>query len=194
MSKQSQSNAGSQSAKRRPPGDQKSGAARWQPFLLIGGVVAIALVAFLLVSTRGSSAPSDPSILALASANAGGGEIKVLTGSKHTVYHSTAPLPTSAAPRADGRPTLVWFSGTFCEFCEQMEPFAHPTAAKFTDRAAFVEKSVDDDRNAVAQYGVRGTPTFVLIDARGREISRFSFQPTEQAFSAAIESALSRVS
>ena len=194
MSKQRQSNSGSRSTNRPTAANKKSGSGRWQPFLLIGGVVAISLVAFLFVSTRGSSSPSDPSILALASANAGGGEINVLTGSKHTVYHSTAPLPTSAAPRSDGRPTLVWFSGTFCEFCERMEPFAHPTAAKFSDRAAFVEKSVDDDRNAAAQYGVRGTPTFVLIDARGREISRFSFQSTEQAFSAAIESALSRVS
>ncbi len=194
MSKQSQSNAGSRSASRRTAADQKSGSVRWQLILLTGGVVAIALVAFLFVSTRGSSAPSDPSLIALASANAAGAEIKVLTGSKHTVYQSTTPLPTSAAPRADGRPTLVWFSGTFCEFCEQMEPYAHPTAARFTDRLVFAEKSVDDDRGAATRYGVRGTPTFVLIDAKGREISRFGFQGNEQSFAAAIESALARLS
>jgi hypothetical protein len=37
------------------------------------------------------------------------GRITVYRG-VHTVYHSDAPLPTAAAPRADGKATLVWFS------------------------------------------------------------------------------------
>jgi thiol-disulfide isomerase/thioredoxin len=71
---------------------------------------------------------------------------------------------------------LIWFSGIWCEFCEQMEPWAHATAAEFADRVVFVEKSVDHDRAAAARYGVRGTPTFILIDASGRHLSQFSFQ------------------
>ena len=73
-----------------------------------------------------------------------------------------------------------------------MEPYAHPTASRFAERMVFVEKSVDDDRSAAARYGVRSRPTLVLIDATGREINRFSFQPTGQAFAAAITSALAR--
>jgi thiol-disulfide isomerase/thioredoxin len=111
-------------------------------------------------------------------------------GSHHTVYHSTAALPTSDQPRADGMPTLIWFSGTWCEFCEQMEPWAHATAAEFADRVVFVEKSVDHDRAAAARYGVRGTPTFVLIDASGRRLSQFSFQSSVSAFKSAIQQAL----
>ena len=38
-----------------------------------------------------------------------GGTITVYRGA-HTVYHSDAPLPTAAAPRADGKATLAWFS------------------------------------------------------------------------------------
>ncbi len=107
------------------------------------------------------------------------------------MYHSVAPLPSDGAPRSDGKPTLVWFSGTWCEFCERMEPFAHQAASGFTDRLVFVEKSVDD-RSAAARYGVRGTPTFVLVDASGEEIARFGFQPTSAAFAQAIETALAQ--
>jgi hypothetical protein len=38
-----------------------------------------------------------------------GGRLTVYRG-VHTVYHSDAPLPTAAAPRGDGKATLVWFS------------------------------------------------------------------------------------
>ncbi len=118
------------------------------------------------------------------------GPVRVLTGSAHTVYHSTLPVPPQATPRGDGRPTLVWFSGTWCTFCERMEPFAHGTASQFRERLVFVEKSVDHDRAAASRYGVRGTPTFVLVDAVGEEIARFHYQSNAVAFADAILSAL----
>lgn len=159
----------------------------------IGAAVATGVLAVvvLAVQAAGRQTVEDPAITALARENAGT-DVRVLTGTHHTVYHSAAPLPSTAAPRADGRPTLVWFSGTWCEFCERMEAFAHETASTFADRLAFVEKSVDDDRAAAGRYGVRGTPTFVLIDAGGKEIARFGFQATESAFAQAIEAALAR--
>ncbi len=125
-----------------------------------------------------------------ADASTGDGSIRVLNGSQHRVQHSTLPLPSGAQPRSDGMPTLVWFSGTWCHFCHEMEPFAYDTAATFADRVHFVEKSVDHDRDAAGRYGVRGTPTFVLIDATGEEIARFGFQRTPEAFAAVIEQAL----
>jgi len=69
----------------------------------------------------------------------------------------------------------------------------HETARTFGDRFVFVEKSVDDGRSAAARYGVRGTPTFVLIDADGKEIGRFGFRATAAAFAQTIEAALARV-
>jgi len=171
----------------------RSAIATLQPYLLVGGAAVLAIFAFLFVRASGSETPADPVQVQLASVNAGGAEVKVLTGSHHTVYHTVAPLPSAAAPRADGRPTLVWFSGTWCEFCEQMEPFAHRAAGSLADRMVFVEKSVDDDRNAASRYGIRGTPTFVLIDAAGQEVTRFGFQRDEQSFVTAIESALARL-
>lgn len=146
-----------------------------------GLAAAIAIVAFVYFGS-GSSTEADPAVAALAQENAGGAAVRVLTGSHHTVYHSTERLPTSSSPRADGKATLVWFSGTWCEYCEQMEPYAHRTASEFTDAFVFVEKSVDDDRDAAGRFGVRGTPTFVLIDASGRELTRFGFRRSEEDF------------
>jgi thiol-disulfide isomerase/thioredoxin len=162
---------------------------RWA--LVAGGILGLVLLVFL-AQTGANSGGGSPAAESLARENAGT-EVKVLAGSHHTVYHSSAPLPTSKDPRADGRTTLVWFSGTWCEFCEQMEPWAHATAAEYAERMVFVEKSVDHDREAASRYAVRGTPTFVLIDATGRPIAQFFFQQSRTAFSNAIEQALSRV-
>ena len=150
-----------------------------------------AIVVVYLVLGGGGSTPVNAETRALAATNAGT-DIRVLTGSHHTVYHSTAPLPSRDAPRADGELTLVWFSGTWCEFCERMEPWAHQTAAQFSDRLVFVEKSVDHDRDAASRYGVRGTPTFVLIDATGKAIAQFAYQPSPEAFKATIDRALGK--
>ena len=171
---------------KRNPGRRPVEWKRWA--IVAAGLLGAALLVYFAQTTGGSS--QDAETADLARENAGGSEIRVLTGSHHTVYHSTAPLPTSDKPRSDGMPTLVWFSGTWCEFCEQMEPWAHATAAEFADRMVFVEKSVDHDRDAAARYGARGTPTFVLIDANGRATSQFFFQRSAGAFRTAIDQAL----
>lgn len=165
----------------------------WKPWIYgLAAVVVLGAFGALAVRAANHQTVEDPALATLARENAGS-EVRALTGTNHTVYHSRAPLPTAQAPRADGKPTLVWFSGTWCEFCEKMEPFTHETAKNFSDRMVFVEKSVDDDRGAASRYGIRGTPTFVLIDASGRELTRFGFQSTRESFARAVESALSRV-
>lgn len=131
--------------------------------------------------------------LALAKDNAGGADIRVLTGS-HKVYHLDDPLPTADAPRADGRPTLVWFSATWCTTCKSMEPFAHATANQLTDEIVFVEKAIDEEPDTAADYRVLGPPTFVLLDRTGQEIGRFGYQGDAASFEAAIQAALEEAS
>jgi thiol-disulfide isomerase/thioredoxin len=154
------------------------------------GAMAFVLggIAFVIIRGPGQST-ENPALAALAEESSGG-PVRVLTGSAHTVYHSTLPVPSRAAPRADGKTTLIWFSGTWCEFCERMEPFAHNTASRFRDRLVFAEKSVDHDRTAASLYTVRGTPTFVLVDPVGDEITRFHYQTSASAFADIILSAL----
>ena len=188
------SNKAARAAARRA-GERRARRTRSIALWGIGGLLAASLIGLVsLGGGRGgrASAPLDPALIALAEANAGS-PVQVYEGNAHIVYHAIAPLPTAAAPSDDARPTLVWFSGTWCHFCEQMEPFANDVASRFHERARFVEKSVDHDRGAAARYGVRGTPTFVLVDGAGNELGWFFFQGDEGAFARAIESALASV-
>ncbi len=151
-------------------------------------IIALLGAAFL---AGGEPIAADPVTESLARSNAGT-DVTVYRGRAHTVYHSTADLPSDESPRADGRPTLVWFSATWCTVCERMDPFAHEVASEVMGDVTFVEKSVDHDRSAASRYGVRGTPTFILIDARGREITRFHAQLDPASFAAAIESVIAQ--
>lgn len=158
----------------------------------IGGLAAVGLL-ILALTASGTAQPADAATEQLARANAGT-DVTVHSGSAHVVYHSDEPLPSRAAPRADGQPTLVWFSGTWCHVCEQMAPFAHETASAYTDQLVFIEKSVDHDRQASNRYGVRGTPTFIMLDAAGSEVVRFHGSPNAASFASAIERAIDAIS
>jgi len=155
----------------------------WLAPLLIGGAAIVALaVGWFALS--GSGAEEVPA------AEVGSDAVQVLSGNPHTVYHSLAPIPSTSVPQPDGIPTLVWFSGTWCEFCHAMEPFANATIAEFAGRMDFLEKSVDHARPDRQRFRVRGTPTFVLVDREGQEIGRFGFQRSADELRQAIEGLL----
>ena len=150
---------------------------------MIGGAAVVAVAVGWFVFS-GSSAEEPPA------APVGSDAVQVYPGQPHTVYHSLAPLPSTSAPQPEGLPTLVWFSGTWCEFCHAMEPFANATMSEFGDRMAYQEKSVDHANDDARRFRVRGTPTFVLLDVQGQEIVRFGFQRTGADFRSTIEAAL----
>lgn len=174
------------SATAKPVQQKRWSAKTWAIFLAI--MLPVLLGGAWMVMAAERQTKEDPALAALARSNAGS-EVQVFTGAKHTVYQSLAPLPSAAASRADGRPTLVWFSTSNCSDCGRMDSFAHQTAAAYATRFVFVEKAADRDVSA-AKYRVSDTPTFVLIDARGTELARFGFEPDAQQFEAAIEAAL----
>jgi thiol-disulfide isomerase/thioredoxin len=187
--------AGASQSSRPSGGDAKQGDSgggfSWS---VVGwGAAGLVIVVLLGVAFLAGGEPiaADPVTESLARSNAGT-EIEIYRGRAHTVYHSTEDLPSDEAPRADGQPTLVWFPATWCTVCERMAPFAHQVASEVRGDVRFVEKSVDHDRSAASRYGVRGTPTFVLIDARGKEIARFHAQLDPTSFAAAIESVIAQ--
>jgi thiol-disulfide isomerase/thioredoxin len=160
----------------------------WKAWVIILAMVfpTIGLTAWVGLAARGESSV-DPALEALARANAGS-DIVTIRGPEHTAYHSLAPLPTEDAPRADGRPTLVFFSAPACAACEALQ-FVHRVMADYRERVVFVEKSVDRDPVS-GRYGIRETPAFVFIDAAGRELARFGAITDEQAFRAKVEELL----
>jgi thiol-disulfide isomerase/thioredoxin len=155
--------------------------------VLLSMMFPVAIVGFYVLFETSTETGVDAAIQHLAEANAGG-PVQAFTGSQHTVYQSIAPLPTAGSPRSDAKPTLVWFSSTGCGDCHRMESFVEQTAQQVADRAVFVEKSIDRDASA-GRYGVTSAPTFVLVDAQGRELARFGYQPSAEAFKAAISGA-----
>ena len=169
----------------------RSGGVNWQAWAW-GGGIALAVVGLiaLVALAGGSSAGPDPQVEAQARAVNGGSDVRVYQGAQHTIYHSTAPLPSVSAPRIDGLPTLVWFTWTGCPFCRQMEDYIYDVAEQFSERMIFVEKSVNNDGGDSRRYGVIGTPTFVLLDATGGVIGRFGYQSGATALARAIDTVL----
>lgn len=162
---------------------------QWLAWTAVIGVVGALGVLFVQSATQSSEVSAELEAIAIENAR---GPIEVYTGSQHTVYHATEPLPTQASPRGDGKPVLVWFSGTWCSFCKQMEPFAHQNANEYTGQFAFMEKSVDHDRDAAARFGVRGTPTFVFMTKTGEQVDRFSSIRDAESFRAKLDSLASQ--
>jgi hypothetical protein len=93
-------------------------------------------------------------------------------------------LPTPGSPRADGKSTLVWFHKFECPPCEEMEQFAPQTFARYADRMAQVDFDVEDDASLARRFHIPGAPSFVLLDAAGRELTRFFYEPTPERLEA----------
>lgn len=158
-----------------------------------GLVIAIVVVPTLLLavwlwSEAGGESGVDPEMVRLAEQNAGG-PVQVFTGTEHTIYHSAAPLPSASNPRADGRRTVVWLTRATCAKCAGMRPFAQQVAAEFRGEAAFVEKSVDRD-SALSRGAIPDLPSFQVLAPDGAVIASFGFQPTAEAFRAALTGGL----
>ena len=56
-----------------------------------------------------------------------------------------------------------------------MEQFAPQTFEKYAGRMVQVDVGIDDEQ-LVRRFHVPGTPTFVLLDPAGRELTRFFYE------------------
>ena len=180
-----------QNAPAEPSGSLAAGRRRTWVRVIVAttAVAAIILAVTLFIPGRAwQTLPSEPFD---AAAPGTSGEVVLLKG-VHTVRHSKSPLPSETARQADGKPTLVWFSGTWCTTCASMDAYAQPTMEQYQPRIALVEKSVDHDRAAVTRYGVRGTPPVVLIHPNGKELARFTAAANAADFARLIEAALTK--
>lgn len=157
-------------------------------------VVALMLIptfgfALWVVYEAGGQTKIDPFTLSVATANAEGPVIAI-TGTEHTVYHASAPLPEPKAPREDGKLTLVWFTSTACAACES-QAFVHEVMADYRDNVVFVEKAVDRDSDD-ERLGVKGPPAFVWLDPTGAELGRFSELADPQTLRNNVEARIGR--
>jgi len=80
---------------------------------------------------------------------------------------------------AVGQPTLVWFHADWCHVCQQIKPEVAELGETYEGQVHFVRLNVDHPgaRQALRQYRVRATPTFVLIDTNGQILANVAGWP-----------------
>lgn len=91
-----------------------------------------------------------------------------------------------------GQPTLVWFHADWCHVCQEIKPEVVTLGQQFEGQVKFVRLNVDDheSRAALQRYGVRATPTFVLLDAAGQVRGNVPGWPGSQTFAEAFSQLL----
>ena len=111
-----------------------------------------------------------------------------------------AYIPTGAATDAKGltaaeegrigQPTLIFFHADWCHVCQEIAPEITEIQAEYAEKVAFVKMNIDhaEGRPASQRHQVRGTPTFVMFDARGRNVQQFSGWPGRQQMTGLMDS------
>lgn len=68
-----------------------------------------------------------------------------------------------------GQPALVFFHADWCHVCEQVRPDVVQLGQQFEGQIEIIRLNVDhpQNREAMARYGVRATPTFVILGNQG---------------------------
>lgn len=68
---------------------------------------------------------------------------------------------------------LLVFSASWCAPCSRMKP-----VLENLDQSRIIKYDVDSSDDELVQYGVRGVPTFVAVDAEGNEVGRIVGETT----------------
>lgn len=102
-------------------------------------------------------------------------------------------LSLAEAGQFDG-PTLVWFHADWCHVCQRIKPEVVDLGEAYHDQINFVKINIgkSDGNRAGSRYGVRATPTFVLLDDEGEVLANAPGWPTYQGLVNAFDQLLGR--
>jgi thiol-disulfide isomerase/thioredoxin len=89
-----------------------------------------------------------------------------------SVLHDT-PWATELGERA----TLLQFSSAFCAPCRTTRHVLADVAARI-DGVAHIEVDAESHLDTVRRFGILRTPTTLILDAAGREVTRAAGAPT----------------
>ena len=71
-----------------------------------------------------------------------------------------------------GLPTVIDFYATWCGPCKQIAPVFENLKEQYAGKVNFTSVDVDQDVEMASKYNISAMPTFVFLDADGKEITR----------------------
>ncbi|MBN3038460.1 MAG: thioredoxin family protein, partial [Candidatus Omnitrophica bacterium] len=86
------------------------------------------------------------------------------------------------AAQQQNKPLMVDFFTEWCGFCNKLnrETFSSAQVSSLAVDFICVKVDADNDRKATEEYGIRGFPTVIFLDAQGKEIGRvIGFRPAD---------------
>ena len=81
---------------------------------------------------------------------------------------------------SNGKPTIVDFNATWCRPCKMMTPIFHKLAAEMGSEYNFVSIDIDKYPELASKYNVQAVPTFIFLDADGKEGNRIQGAVSEE--------------
>lgn len=112
------------------------------------------------------------------------------TGSSAGVEQASRLAGTDFADQLGERATLLQFSSAFCAPCRATRRIL-AEVAELVPGVAHVEVDAESQLELVRRLDILRTPTTVVLDARGVEVTRAAGAPTKEQVLAALDGAIS---
>lgn len=127
-------------------------------------LLAVAAIIGCDVSTTAGPNGSGQAAASRQSGSAAGGQVRFVAGFRQG-YNLALQ---------QGKPLLLFFTGTWCHFCREMEAeaFIDPQVAALAERFVVVRVDADADADVCRQFQVVAFPTVEFVSPRGQVVER----------------------
>jgi thiol:disulfide interchange protein len=128
--------------------------------ILLAAAAMIGCDVYTTAGPNGSGQGAAPSL----SGGAAAGQVRFVAGFRYG--YSLAVQ--------QGKPLLLFFTGTWCHFCHEMEAeaFADPQVAGLAERFVVVRVDADAEADVCRQFQVVAFPTVEFVSPRGQVVQR----------------------